>query len=216
MFINVIGEAISIFLQINNMTMKKSYIMLKGFLFSIALLCLSAKSMAQCATSQYLIDLNAEIDAGDNPNNTNLVLSLSKDITTFNRVDFNIKSNAFPLTIDFGNGVIKSFSSNTIETQLYPSTTTMNSQITVISTPSGATSSINFTIRILTTPYQKPDAVWDITNSYTPTCAGCTPDINGGLAKAYIKYANPDKKLRKILVFVEGIDFSKKIIYKVA
>ena len=126
-----------------------------------------------------------------------LIVRCENPATVFNRVDFVINgTGASSATIIGGNS------------QTFVGT---GKRSITIAGSSGINTTFEFTIRNLTTnnTYKAPDAIWDIAGSYTPTCTGCTVDANGGLAKAYIKYANPDKKLRKVVVFVEGIDFNR-------
>ena len=179
--------------------MKKLNVLLSGLLLSLLLLCFFEKANAQCGNrNQYLIELHTLL--------SDEILSVSGGSTIFNRVDIRTDANVTTLYI---NQQVYPVNGNTLLTLTLPEGV---NTFTVVDA-GGRTAENNIKVRSLSNiEYKAPDAVWDIAGSYTPTCTGCVPDVNGGLAKAYIKYANPDKKLRKVLVFVEGIDFDRDSI----
>ncbi|MFZ4545071.1 MAG: T9SS type A sorting domain-containing protein, partial [Saprospiraceae bacterium] len=73
--------------------------------------------------------------------------------------------------------------------------------------------------------YEKPDEIWKVETPQifvpNPTALGATSAVfpdNGaifmaaskGVGHAYIKYGNPQKKLKKPIIFVDGIDFNSE------
>ena len=173
--------------------MKKIQNSLSTLLLSLVLLCFSQKADAQ--KNQYRMDLKVDLVTVSGK----LIISCANPVTVFNRVDFVLSGTGASSATIVG-GSSQTFSG------------AGKKSITITNSSSGLSTTFEFTVRNLSAnnPYTAPDAIWDIKGSYTPNCIGCTTDANGGLAKAYIKYANPeDKKLRKVVVFVEGIDFNR-------
>jgi hypothetical protein len=194
--------------------MKNIQHLFKTMFLSLTLLCLSHSVEAQCvACNQYLMTVETL--------NFNSGFSLSANASTvYKRIDFKFQNGSigvsnllYPILVDFQNTqqyiLVNEFDA---VTQNYGSFG--NHVINVKDNNGlGEQASLSINIRSLSNvEYKAPDEVWDISNNYTPTCVGCLPDVNGGLAKAYIKYANSDKKMRKALVFVEGIDFGRDSI----
>jgi hypothetical protein len=57
--------------------------------------------------------------------------------------------------------------------------------------------------------YIAPDEVWDIEgDSWTSTCDGSSGSNSG---RAYIRFANGNRKLTKPIIFIDGIDFGREV-----